>query len=146
MPHDPSLPQFDTLDSQGRLNFRSYSNITDHEDGSYTVWVYVTKRIREQPTYSLEVRVKQVPVPAGPWEIIIRQGITDAYESFAVYEQGAAPIGTFSTNGLDLAIAGEAAIFSVQARDRFQNLQVAMGPPPAHLFSSTPSHSCDYLF
>lgn len=131
LPHDPSIPQFDTLDGQGRLGFQSYSNITDHGDGSYTVWVYVTRRIREQPYYTLEVRVKQVPVPAGPWEVYIQQGITDAYESFAVYEQGVAPIGTYSTNGLEVAIAGEAAIFSVQARDRFQNLQdvYATGQP-----------------
>ena len=123
LPHDSTLPQWDTLDSQGRMGYTSYSNITDFGDGSYSVQVYVVKRIRSQPNYTLEVDINLDPVPTCPCPIEVFPAPTSAAESFAIYEPGVAPVGTFSTNGLDYAVAGEAALFSIQARDRFQNLQ-----------------------
>ena len=136
LPHNPALPQWDTIDDRNRTGFTSYANITDHDDGTYTVWVYVVKRIRSQPEYTLEVSIKKDLVPTGPWVIYTNQGQTSAIESFALYEKSVAPVGTFSTDGLTVAVAGEAAIFSIQVLSRSPCLR------PGLSICTRSCHSC----
>ncbi|QDZ21292.1 hypothetical protein A3770_05p38100 [Chloropicon primus] len=110
------------------LGFVPYANVTDTGDGKYLVQYYLISRIREKPFYSIDVQLQKESIPSNeedptaPFVIEILQGETSAEKSFGLQSSQ-------SETGLEYVIAGKPSVFTVQAADRFANLQALGGDP-----------------
>ena len=110
------------------LGFVPYANVTDSGDGEYRVQYYLVSRIREKPFYSIDIQLQKESIPSNeddltePFVLEVLQGETSPTRSFALQSSQ-------SETGLDYVIAGKPSIFTVQAADRFSNLQALGGDP-----------------
>ena len=109
------------------LGYVPYANVTDHNNGEYLVTYFLVSRIREKPFYQIDVQLGKVSIPATEVEgelftLEVLQGETNATSSFALQASQA-------ETGLQYVIAGKVSVFTVQAADKFQNLQAFGGDP-----------------
>lgn len=110
------------------LNFVPYANVTDTDDGQYLVQYYLISRIREKPFYSIDIQIQKESIPSeeedptDPSVLEVLQGVTSPTRSFALQSSQ-------SETGLEFVVAGKTSVFTVQAADRFSNLQALGGDP-----------------
>ena len=110
------------------LGFVPYANVTDSDDGQYLVQYYLVSRIREKPFYSIDIQLQKESIPSdeedptAPFVLEILQGETSPERSFGLQSSQ-------SETGLEFVVAGKPSVFTVQATDRFSNLQALGGDP-----------------
>eukprot|EP00232_Nephroselmis_pyriformis_P018883 CAMPEP_0182889404 /NCGR_PEP_ID=MMETSP0034_2-20130328/22012_1 /TAXON_ID=156128 /ORGANISM="Nephroselmis pyriformis, Strain CCMP717" /LENGTH=1919 /DNA_ID=CAMNT_0025022893 /DNA_START=131 /DNA_END=5887 /DNA_ORIENTATION=+ len=129
LPEPKPLPADYTTHLTEPVGLVAYCNITDlgtsvHRDygGKYLVNYYITTRTRANPVYETDVRIKKNGVFNGIVTTQIEQGLTDAVRSFAIETQPA-------HQGLTGGNGGYVAEFTIQAIDKFGNLQENGGDP-----------------
>lgn len=119
---DPTQSNFTAMMAAGQR----FVYLTDNGNGAYTVKYFYTFRNRNDPTWLLDIQLngQRIRGPEGniteQYVVEVGEAPTDGYSSLA-YQARTVDVGLNLTDRL--VIAGVPAVFTIQARDRFGNLQ-----------------------